>query len=423
VASGDIILDDEERAFLAGEHGPGTALAMRVVVGVAKVMRATRLIPITGSHVDSCVYYGDAGLDFGERLVELGARVRVPTTLNIGLVDLLHPELVQLDPTIAAAARRQMEAYVKVGGRPTFTCAPYQLADSRPGVGEQVAWAESNAIVFVNSVLGARTNRYGDFIDISAAITGRVPDAGLHRTPNRRGQVIFDVHGLSDALLASDVLYPILGLIVGAEAGQEIPVIDGLPAGTSEDRLKAIGAAAASSGAVALFHAVGSTPEAPTLAAALQDEQPTRHLIVDRDRLRAARDGLGSAGIGTSLVAVCVGTPHASVAEMKRILATLDGREVRIPLYVNTGRTILAVLEERGIARSLRDAGVVIVVDTCTYVTPIVREIRGLVMTSSAKWAYYAPGNIGVEVAFGGLEECVESAVRGEVWRDDDIWR
>ena len=195
-------LTDAEQAMLAGEEGPATALAMRMVTGVARAMRAPRLLEITGAHIDACVYYGRAGLDFGERLAELGGKVRVPTTLNIGLIDLLHPELSQLDAETTDAARRQMQAYVTIGGRPTFTCAPYQLAFSRPGVGEQVAWAESNAIVFVNSVLGARTNRYGDFIDISAAITGRVPDAGLHRVENRRAQVVIDVSGLSPELLA-----------------------------------------------------------------------------------------------------------------------------------------------------------------------------------------------------------------------------
>jgi hypothetical protein len=416
-----LALEDEEQALLAGEAGPGPALAMRVLTAVARAMQAPRLLPITGAHVDACVYYGQAGLDFGERLVELGARVRVPTTLNIGLVDLLHPELVQLPPDVAEPARRQMRAYVALGGEPTFTCAPYQLAN-RPALGEQVAWAESNAIVFVNSVLGARTNRYGDFVDISAAIVGRVPDAGLHRTENRRARIVIDVRGLPDALLASDVLPPLLGLVVGSEAGEEIPAIVGLPSDTDEDRLKAVGAAAASTGAVALFHAVGVTPEAPTLEAALQGGEPERSVVVDAARLRAVRDGVGAAPVGASLDAVCVGTPHASLAELRRIAAALDGHRAAVPLYVNTGRGTLAIADGSGLAATLREGGVTIVTDTCTYVTPIVHDVRGLVMTSSAKWAYYAPGNVGVEVAFGALEECVRSAVRGEVTRDDGIW-
>lgn len=416
-----LVLDDEEQEMLRGGRGAGVAMAMRILVGVARAMRAPRLIGISSAHIDSCVYYGQAGLDFAERLVALDARVAVPTTLNIGLVDLMHPELMSVDHDTRDAAQRQMEAYVTLGGRATFTCAPYQ-ADHRPGVGAQVAWAESNAIVFVNSVLGARTNRYGDFVDIAAAICGRVPDAGLHRGENRYGSVVFDVSGLSGALTGSEIVYPMLGLIVGAETGDEIPVIVGLSAATSEDQLKALGAAAASSGAVALFHAVGVTPEAATLRDALGGREPSRRVVVDAGMVRAARDEVGGVPAGARIDAVAVGTPHASLAELERIRSALAGDETRVPLYVNTGRGVLAVAERVGLAAALRACGVTIIVDTCTYVSPIVREMRGVVMTSSAKWAYYAPGNIGVSVAFGSLEECVRSAVSGVVWRDDAVW-
>jgi predicted aconitase len=414
-------LDDEEQEMLRGGRGDGVAMAMRILVGVARAMRAPRLIGIASAHIDGCVYYGQAGLDFAERLVALEARVSVPTTLNIGLVDLMHPELMTVGEQTRDAAQRQMEAYVTLGGRATFTCAPYQT-DHRPGLGEQVAWAESNAIVFVNSVLGARTNRYGDFVDVAAAICGRVPDAGLHRAENRYASVVFDVSGLSGGLARAEIVYPILGLIVGAQTGDEIPVIVGLSKATSEDQLKALGAAAASSGAVALFHAVGVTPEAATLRDALGGREPSRRVVVDAGMLRAARDALGGVRSGATIDAVAVGTPHASLTELQRIRCALAGDETRVPLYVNTGRAVLAVAERVGLAAALRASGVTIIVDTCTYVSPIVREIQGVVMTSSAKWAYYAPGNIGVSVAFGSLEECVRSAVGGVVWRDDAVW-
>ncbi len=219
-----------------------------------------------------------------------------------------------------------MDAYVAMGCRQTWTCAPYQLPE-RPGFGEHVAWAESNAIVFANSVLGARTARYGDFIDICAAITGRVPKAGLHLTGRRRGQLVFDVRALPDGLLDQDVLYPLLGHLVGARSGRLVPVVDGLPAGVDEDRLKAVGAAAASSGEVGLVHVVGSTPEAPTLAEALQHGQPLEVVEVTPAMVRAARDQLTSAGAPEArLVGVNVGTPHFSVAEFGRLVALLAGR-------------------------------------------------------------------------------------------------
>src|ERR687897_1685646 len=203
-------LEDQDRAFLDGEVGDGPALAMRLVVRMAEVVRAPRLRDVTGAHIDSCLYHGQAGLDFAERLLAGGAKVAVPATLNVSSLDLLHPELVRLDDETRERAKRLMDAYVAMGCRPTWTCAPYQLLD-RPALGEHIAWAESNAIVFANSVLGARTNRYGDFIDVCAAITGRVPEVGLHRTENRRARIVFRLVDVPERLLGDDVLYPVLG--------------------------------------------------------------------------------------------------------------------------------------------------------------------------------------------------------------------
>jgi predicted aconitase len=414
-----VILDDNDEAMLAGEHGEACALGMRMVVAVAEGMRARRLLDITGAHIDGCVYYGRVCLDWALRFRTLGARVRVPTTLNIGLLDLIHPGLTDVPEETARPARELMEAYVELGAKPTFTCAPYQLAGSRPGLGEHVAWAESNAIVFANSVLGARTNRYGDFCDIACAVTGRAPAAGLHLTEHRRARVVLDVSSLSDAVLESDVLYPVLGLVLGRVAGDRVAVIDGLPPGVPEDRLKAIGASAASTGAVAMFHAVGSTPEAGTLDDALQGEPPDGVVEVTASELRAARDLVQTARPGAAIDGVCVGTPHASADELRRMVAALDGEPVRIPVWVNTSRDVLA---KAGLEDALRAAGVEIVVDTCTYTAPVVSAVRGTIMTSSGKWAYYAPANLGVDVAFGSLEECMRSALAGRIVRDDGFW-
>jgi predicted aconitase len=415
-------LSDADRAMLAGVQGPATQLAMRVVIKLAEVAGADELIDITSAHVDGCLFHGQAGLDFAERLVHGGAAVRVPTTLNVSSLDLLHPDRYLGDQGTARAARRLMEAYVAMGCRPTWTCAPYQLP-KRPAFGEHLAWAESNAIVFANSVIGARTGRYGDFIDICAAITGRVPNAGLHLTKHRRAQAVFDVHRLPGRLLEEDAVYPLLGHVVGAETGNLIPVIDGLPPGVSEDRLKALGAAAASSGGVALVHVTGSTPEASTLAEALQQRAPVRMVEITPPMVRMARDVLTTGGQGR-LVGVNVGTPHFSVQEFGELVRLLAGRRVHpaVEFYANTSRHVLAEIQARGWHATLEAAGVRLVVDTCTYVTAILRNTDGVVMTNSAKWAWYAPGNLGVEVAFGSLRECVDSAVAGRIVRDDALW-
>jgi predicted aconitase len=394
---------------------------MRLVVRAAEVTGAEELIDISGAHVDSCLYHGEATIDFVNRLVDGGARTSVPTTLNVGGVDLLHPDLYRGDPSVAERSRLLMDRYRALGARPTFTCAPYQLADARPAAGEQVAWGESNAIAFCNSVLGARTNRYGDFIDVAAAIVGRVPFSGLHRTPERRARLVLRLAGdIPPTLRDSDVLSPLLGIILGRRAGSTVAAIDGLAPGQSEDRLKALGAAAASSGSVAMFHVVGSTPEAATLDDALQRQPADAIEVVTLDDLRAVRDELSTAA-GEALAAVSLGTPHASVAELTRYAALLNQRHVHadVQLLVSTGRDVLAAAPEA--ARALEDAGAELLTDTCSYIAPILRPIAGAAMTDSAKWAYYAPGNIGASVIFGSTKECIESAVAGRVIRE--AWR
>jgi hypothetical protein len=411
-------LTTADREMLDGKHGEAAALAMRILLDMGRVWEAERLIDVTSAHIDSCLYHGPAGLDFAELLLGGGARVSIPTTLNVSSLDLLHPGLVRLDAETSMQARRLMDAYVAMGCRPTWTCAPYQL-ERRPAFGEHVAWAESNAIVFANSVLGARTNRYGDFIDICAAITGRVPAAGLHLDAQRRGSVVFRLaDDVPERLLRDEITPTCVGHIVGLLAGTDVPVIVGLPADTDEDRLKALGAAAASSGAVSMFHAVGITPEAPTLDDALGGNAVAREHIIDRDRLRAARDELTTVADGP-IAAVSVGTPHLSTTEIGRLAAAVRDHRPAVPLYANTGRDIAA---PAGALHDLAEAGVTVVSDTCTYITPILHDIDGPVMTNSAKWAWYAPANLGFDVVFGSMDECVRSASLGRVWRDPDLW-
>ena len=393
-------------------------MAMRILLRLGSAQGARHFIDVTSAHVDSCLYHGQAGLDFAIVLLERGGKVAVPTTLNVSSLDLLHPELYRGDPSHAKAARQLMDAYQAMGCRPTWTCAPYQTT-ARPSFGSHVAWAESNAIVFANSVLGARTNRYGDFIDICAAITGRVPAAGLHLEENRTGDLLLSVEDLPDQMWASDALFPLLGHLVGELAGSRVPVITGIEQ-ASEDQLKAMGAAAASSGGVALFHVVGVTPEAPDLAAVFPRgvPKPTR---IDAAAIREARRAL-STTVGERLDAVSVGTPHASHHEISTLVLLLHGRRVAegVAFYLSTGREVAFSAPEQ--LEALDRSGVRLVTDTCTYVTPILDPTARVVMTNSAKWAFYAPGNLGVEVVFGDLSECVESAVAGRVVHNRELW-
>jgi predicted aconitase len=414
-------LSVEDRAALDGSRGGATALAMRLLVAVGEVMEAPSLIDVTSAHIDGCLYHGRAGLDFARRLADDDTRVAIPTTLNVSSLDLLHPELVRLDRATASEARELMDAYVRMGCRATWTCAPYQLPE-RPLFGEQVAWAESNAIVFANSVLGARTNRYGDFIDICCAITGRAPFAGLHTDEGRQATAVFTLGDVPDALASSEAGAATVGHVVGRRTGTAVPAIVGLPAGTPEDHLRALGAAAASSGAVAMFHAVGVTPEAPTLEAATGGADPVAREAIELLDLRVARDELSTIGPGTAIGAVSIGTPHLSLDGLARLALLVADAKPIVPLYANLGRDVRMVADERGLADELERAGVTLVSDTCTYITPVIRENAGPVMTDSAKWAWYAPGNLGFDTAFGSMEECVRSAATGTVERDEGLW-
>ncbi len=392
-------------------------MAMRLLTQYAGFMDAPRLLDVSAAHIDGCLVTGQSSIDLAEALRDQGGRVMVPTTLNVSSLDLLHPELYRGDDE--PRARRLMQAYEDMGCRPTWTCAPYQLAD-RPGLGDQIAWAESNAIAFANTVLGARTNRYGDFIDICCALTGRAPAAGLHLDENRRATVVISVEELPASLKSEDAFYPVLGFVIGTTVGTQIPAIVGIPAAT-EDQLKAVCAAAASSGTVGLMHVVGVTPEAPTLSTVLGSETSAETRIVTVADVAHARDRLSTrseAGLST----ISLGTPHYSADELRRLLEQLDGRSVHpsIDFYVNTGRDVL--VSQPGIEADLAELGVQVVTDTCTYVTPVMKPVSGVAMTDSAKWAYYAPGNLGVDVVFGSFDECVASGVAGRIVRNPDVW-
>ncbi len=408
-----LALSAEEQALAAGRHGEGAAIAMRIVAETARLMGAPRLLRIASAHIDGALYHGDSGTLFAERLVEGGARAAVRATLNVGALDLTGCSKVRLEGHERAMARRMMDAYRALGCEPSWTCAPYQ-AGHRPAFGSDVAWGESNAVVFCNSVLGARTNRYGDFLDIACAIAGRAPDYGLHRPENRRARLVFDVSALPRAFLRSETAWPVLGSLYGRETGDTVAVVTGVDEHPGEDALKAFGAAAASSGAVGLFHIAGVTPEAPDADTALGREQPESVILVTPGMVAAARMDLSTADSTERIDAVAIGSPHLSIAEFDALERLMAGRKAKVPIYACTGRHALTELEKSGRRKVLEVAGVTIVADTCVVVTPILPDLAGgVLMTNSGKFAHYAPGNTGYGVMYGSLAECVESAVAG----------
>ncbi|PBB89506.1 hypothetical protein CK215_27200 [Mesorhizobium sp. WSM3864] len=407
-----LALSPLEQATAAGKDGAG--MAMRIVAESARLLGAPRLIPICSAHIDGALYHGDSGTLFAERLVEGGARIAVRSTLNVGALDLTGCSRIRLEEPQRGMARRMMDAYRKLGCEQSWTCAPYQ-AGHRPAQGSDVAWGESNAVVFCNSVLGARTNRYGDFLDIACAITGRAPDYGLHRAENRRARLVFDVSGLSPSFLASEIAWPVLGSLYGREVGDTIGVVAGIASHPGEDALKAFGAAAASSGAVGLFHIAGVTPEAPNVETILAGPEPEAMIHVTPQMAAKARAGLSTAAVPKTIDAAAIGSPHLSFAEFEMLERLIAGRRLAVPIYACTGRHVLALLEQDGRRKRLEGSGVVIVADTCVVVTPIMPELSGgVLMTNSGKFAHYAPGNTGYAVLYASLADCVESAVAGK---------
>ena len=408
--------------MLRGDHGPAVKMAMSILVRLAEVAGANELLDISGAHIDSTVYIGEAGLEFAERLASLGAKVAVPTSLNVSGLDEHHWREWAVPSEWARQAYRQMVAYQSMGTVPTWTCAPYQT-EMRPSFGQQIAWGESNAIVFANSVLGARTERYPDLFDICCAITGRAPAMGLHLTENRAGQVLFRLANIPESLPRGDDFYPVLGHLIGKAALDKIPVIDGLTFKPDEDQLKALGAAAASSGGVAMFHMVGVTPEATTLEKAFHGKHPIETIDVTLDRLNESRRALTHTD-SNELHMVVLGSPHFSLAEFHRLAPMLIGKRKHpdVKFLVTSSRAMTQLARRAGLLEPLEAFGAQLTVDTCILTSPMLpAEIQHL-MTNSAKFAYYSPGLLGKQIAFGSLEDCVNSAVAGEIIRDESQW-
>ncbi|MEW6624047.1 MAG: aconitase X catalytic domain-containing protein [Bacillota bacterium] len=401
-----------EEDLLAGKEGKGSQLAMEIITRLGDLYGADELIPISKAHIDGCLYaaVGEAGLDFAEKLHCLGARVKVPTSLNATSRDIDDWQEHGVDPEFAHKNTRMERAYLGMGAIPTWTCAPYQ-AGLIPRFGEQIAWAESNAILYANSVIGARTERYGDYTDICCAITGRVPYFGLHKTDNRAGQVLVDCSNLPVQDAAD--YFAVLGYLIGDLVQDKIPVIRGLPRWITGDHLKAFCAAAASSGAVAFFHMTGITPEAPDEKTAFHGKKPGEQITVTKEMISRTREQLSSAKEG-EVDAVLIGCPHASAPEIMQIAAMLEDKKIREDkeLWIYTSRAVNHWLTLKGVVPALKARGIKIFKDTCFINTDLRSWNLKTVMTNSAKYAHYIPARTGLKAVFASLEVCIRTMVK-----------
>ena len=407
-SSSAIELTADDRALLDGHHGKAAQVAMHIVLRMAQLQGAEQLINITQAHIDGCIYTGPASLRFAQQLVEWGAQVRVPTTLNSISVDQRRWRELGIDPALGVPASALGDAYMAMGAQLSFTCAPY-LLDSAPKAGEQIVWAESNAVVYANSVLGARTLKYPDYLDICIALTGRAPLIGCHLESQRKARLHVKLPPLADL---DDAFYPLLGYHIGALAGSRIPLVSGLEQHHPDlDDLKAFGAAFATTSAAPLFHIAGVTPEALDPAQVREGPIPVikvslKDLLTRWYELNSARD--------PRVDVVSLGNPHFSLSEFAQLARLCQGRHRHpdVVLAITCGRAVLEQAREAGHIAVLEAFGATLVSDTCWCMLgePVIPPSAKNLMTNSGKYAHYAPGLVGRKVHFASLAECVDAA-------------
>jgi predicted aconitase len=417
----DLRLTPEEERMLAGEEGIASQRALEIVVALAKIYEASCLVPVASVQVAGVSYknLGAAGLEFLQEWARQGARVRVPTTLNPAGIDLSQWQVLGFDRTFAEQQQAVIDAYVAMGISATCTCTPY-LIGNRPQRGEHLAWAESSAVSLANSVLGARTNREGGPSALAAAICGRTAAYGLHQTSNRiahhRVIVRCPLETVSD--------WGALGYLVGSQVRNGIPyfeleqpIVDRLDVDTDRtgpliDRLKSLGAAMAASGAVALYHIDGVTPEGnPAFLAAGAET-----IVIDDLAAGYIALDIGNETLAIDLVSI--GCPHASPNELARIAEMVDGRRLRTKLWITTARKTRDQQVDQ--VRTIEAAGGHVVADTCLVVAPVEQLGYRTIATNSAKMAFYVPSHSGLQVRFGSLAQCIAAALEGRWPSPDD---
>ncbi|OPY26254.1 MAG: hypothetical protein A4E28_02616 [Methanocella sp. PtaU1.Bin125] len=407
-------LTREEESIYNGGQGPTLQKMMEILVALGDIYDAQKLIPVKSAQIAGVSYktMGDAGLQWVE---DLDGKVKIPAVLNPAGMDRLAFAEMGIGASFAEKQERLLKAYEKLGIRPECTCTPYYL--ERPRFGDHLAWSESSAVCFANSVLGARTNREGGPSALAAALLGKTPYYGLHITENRYPTVTVKV---KEPLHGSE--YGALGYVAGKEIGDGIPIFS-LKTTPTEDELKHLGAALAASGAVALFHVLHVTPEQYILPPDKQEKEaqyleseddwqtPTRFFLprekieVDVRAVKALAHQQASPDI------IALGCPHASKEELEEIVRLLRGRHVKKETWVCTGRT----LGERNpeLIAALRRSGVRVYYDTCMVVSPAANRFKRM-MVNSGKALKYTPSMCGVDAVLASTEECIETACRGD---------
>jgi len=412
-----VFLTDEERRILDGAFGEPQRIALGVLLKLGEAYGADRMLEIMSAHVVGSSYQiaGEAGIEIYSQLVAQGARVKVRTTSDPGSIDFARWREFRTPADYAERQIKIAELLDRMGVIPTWTCTPYTTFNV-PRFGEDLGWSESSAVVFANSVIGARTNRLAAYVDICAALVGRVPRFGLHVSECLRGEVLFE---LDPRLSASfeDHYFPALGYRVGQVTGDRIPVVAGVKHATV-DQLKAFGAAAAASGSVALYHMVGITPEARTVEEALGGQPPAERVGIGPREIAQTVEQM-STGKGGAVDVVGVGCPHASIDQMQRYAALLRRKRVHmgVQLWICTNTVVEEMARRMGYIETIEQAGAKLMVGTCHNDCPLGAWGFRRLATDSGKFAYYTPTTVGTECVFASTEACIQAAITGQVER------
>jgi hypothetical protein len=392
----------EEVQMLEGEGGEAVARCMRLLVKLGEIYGADKMVKISSSQVSGVSYksIGDPGLEFLRGFAAEGARVRVPTFLNPAGMDLQTPGAIGASEEFAKKQRWIIEAFREMGAIITCSCTPYLLGNL-PRFGEHIAWGESSAVAFANSAIGARTNREGGPTALASAITGLTPMYGLHLEEKRRPKFLIDV----DTELKSGADYGALGYFVGKYVKDGIPYFRGVDDGCSTDDLKALGAAMAASGAVAIFHVENMTPEAYMYR---DDTQALERIAFSSEELKESYGELTNCSDPDLIV---IGCPHSSISEIQHLAQKLEGRELKRELWVFTSRSVKVLADQMGYTKMVEGSGGRVVSDTCMVVSPMEELDFRCVGTDSGKAAKYIPGSCKKGVFFAGIDALIEKGL------------
>ncbi len=398
-------LTSEEQSMLSGEQGKATQKAMQILETLGRIYGAARMVPVSSVQIAGVSYdnLGDAGLEWLAEMADGGGQTQVTTTLNPAGMDLENWETLGISPEFAEKQHKVVDAFARMGVITTCTCTPY-LAGNKPALGDTIAWAESSAVCYANSVIGARTNREGGPSALAASLTGRTPEYGMHLDENRQPGVTVEVQ----AQLTDTADFGALGKAIGEQlealGRKTIPMIMGVDSASME-QLKSLCASIATYGGLAMFHMQGITPEAD------QHPNPTERFAISGDDLESAQRSMSDA-TPDEVDFVSLGCPHLSIDEVARIADLLQGKTVTKEFWITTSRPVKAAADQAGYTAMIEASGAKFAVDTCCVVAPIRGRFRAM-STDSAKACYYAYSKNKFKTRLLDFDRVVEEAVSG----------